>query len=111
MPILEDPDTPLERAEWTLVAELEGRIVGYVAVTRSHVENLFVDPSAQGKGVGLSLLSAAEERIFGPVTLRCLHANERARRFYERQGFAVRQSQSVVFHGRRLEAWFMVKVR
>ncbi|UQA56119.1 GNAT family N-acetyltransferase [Polyangium aurulentum] len=111
MPIVEDPSTPLEGADWTLVAELSGSVVGYVAVTRSHVENLFVDPAVQGKGVGLALLSAAEARIEGPVTLRCLHANPRARRFYERHGFGVRESQEVVFHGEPLPAWFMVKPR
>lgn len=111
MPIVLDPETPLERADWTLVAELSGRVVGYVAVTGSHIENLFVDPAAQGKGVGLGLLAAAEARIAGPVTLRCLHDNPRARRFYEREGFVVRESQQVVFHGRRLPAWLLVKAR
>jgi GNAT superfamily N-acetyltransferase len=111
VPILEDPETPLEAVEWTLVAELAGRVVGYVAVTRRHVENLFVDPAAHGKGVGEALLRAAEARIEGPVTLRCLHVNARARRFYERQGYAVRETQEIVLHGRRLPSWFMVKER
>jgi ribosomal protein S18 acetylase RimI-like enzyme len=117
MPILEDPETPLEETAWTLVAESEGRVVGYVAVTESHVENLFVDPEAQGKGVGDALLRAAEARIRrerggereARVTLRCLHVNERARRFYERQGYSARETHEVVLHGRPLPAWFMVK--
>jgi ribosomal protein S18 acetylase RimI-like enzyme len=119
IPILEDPETPLEDAAWTLVAEAAGRVVGYVAVTGSHVENLFVDPEAQGKGVGDALLRAAEARVQrergaegereARVTLRCLLVNERARRFYERQGYSARETHEVVLHGRPLPAWFMVK--
>lgn len=110
-PILEDPATPLEPADWTLVAEIDGRPAGYVAVTGHHVENLYVDPAAQGRGVGEALLRAAEARIEGEVTLRCLHDNPRARRFYERLGYSVRESQSITYHGARLAAWYMVKPR
>jgi hypothetical protein len=43
------------------------------------------------------------------VTLRCLHANPDARRFYERQGYTVRAGQTAVLHGHTLGAWLMEK--
>lgn len=109
--IVYDPDTPLEPCEWMLVAEIDGRVVGYVAVSGSHVENLYVDPAAQGLGVGRRLLVAVEERLSGPITLRCLLVNTRARALYERCGFAVLRQERIDYHGRRLDAWFMIKRR
>ena len=113
MPILEDPATPLEAAEWTLCATEahDDRIVlGYVAVTRCHIENLFVDPAAQGRGLGARLLAAVEERVpERPVTLRCLRLNLDARRFYERHGYVVARDEVIRYHGVDLDAWFMIK--
>ncbi len=106
-----DPETPLEQCDWTLVAELDGRVVGYVAVTGNHIENLYIDPEAQGRGVGRMLLTAVEQRVIGPVTLRCLTANTRARLLYERCGFAVTRDEEIHYHGHSLAAWFMVKAR
>ena len=113
-PILSDPATPLEAVEWTIVAadEATGAVLGYAAVTRNHLENLYVDPAAQGRGVGSALLAAFEARVaaaFDEATLRCLHANPDARRLYERSGYAVRATQTVVLHGHSLDAWLMVK--
>ena len=110
--ILTDPATPLEAVEWTIVAAGPADVLGYAAVTASHLENLFVDPAAQGLGIGAALLASVEARLrdrFASATLRCLHANPDARRFYERQGYAVRADQTVVLHGHTLRAWLMGK--
>ncbi len=109
--IVYDPDTPLEPCEWMLVAELDGRVVGYVAVSGNHVENLYVDPAAQGHGVGRALLVAVEERLAGDISLRCLVVNTRARSLYERCGFTADHQERIDYHGRLLEAWFMIKRR
>ncbi len=106
-----DPETPLEPCEWMLVAEIDGRVVGYAAVSGNHVENLYVDPAVQGQGVGRGLLAAVEERLVGPITLRCLLVNTRARSLYERCGFRVDHQERIDYHGRLLDAWFMIKQR
>lgn len=111
-PILADPATPLEAADWTVVADDGARLLGYAAVTRSHIENLFVAPPAQGRGVGTALLAEVESRLLGrfdAVTLRCLCVNPDARRLYDRGGYLVREVQTIELHGRPLEAWLMAK--
>lgn len=111
-PILRDPATPLEAVEWTIVAHDGDAVLGYAAVTRAHLENLYVDPAAQGRGVGSALLGAVEARVgaeYAELTLRCLHANPDARRLYERGGYAVRATQTIDLHGVPLEAWLMAK--
>jgi ribosomal protein S18 acetylase RimI-like enzyme len=110
--ILADPATPLEAVEWTIVATDADDVLGYAAVTANHLENLYVDPAAQGRGVGRVLLLGMEARLrdrFATTTLRCLHANPEARRLYERQGYRVREDQTVILHGRALAAWLMEK--
>ena len=110
-PIVSDPETPLEAFEWSLVGELDGEVVGYVAVTGNHIESLYIMPDAQGHGVGRALLAAVEQRLTGLVTLRCPIANGRARSLYERCGFAVNREEQIRYHGRPLTVWFMIKAR
>ena len=58
----------------------------------SHLEAIAVSDSAQGKGVGLALLDAAEEnaRSHGAesMTLHVFASNTRARDFYERNKYS-----------------------
>jgi GNAT superfamily N-acetyltransferase len=84
------------------VAEENGRVVGFASFGPSRDEDapdgtgevpaIYVEPSAMGRGVGRGLLeeATAELRLagFSRVTLWVLAANERARRFYEREGWA-----------------------
>lgn len=110
--ILADPATPLEIVDWTIVAADGDELLGYAAVTARHLENLYIDPAAQGRRVGTALLAEVEARLrprFDAMTLRCLHANPGARRFYERHGFHVVETQTIVYHGRSLPAWLMEK--
>lgn len=86
-----------------LVAEIDGKIAGYVLVHQnipldSHrhvlgINGLAVDPAAQGKGVGRALVDAAVaeagRRGATKVALRVLSENPGARRLYERCGFVV----------------------
>ena len=112
-PIVEDPSTPLEDTEWNVVAEAGGLVVGYASVTRRHLENLFVDPGVQGRGVGAALLREVEARLPGvePITLHCLQVNADARRFYERHGYAHVRDVEVRYHGHTLPAWLLARAR
>jgi len=61
--------------------------LGFIALANSHVEQLFVDPSEQGKGIGTTLLDHAKALFPAGLTLFTHRRNARARAFYERQAF------------------------
>ena len=84
-----------------LVAELDGRVVGYIRLKppsrlpeNAHVilvQGLAVHPDARRHGVASGLLAAAEETLrergTRKLTLRVLGTNAAAIRLYERRGF------------------------
>ena len=45
--------------DWGLLAEHNCTGIGFVAVTGTHLDQLFVDPDQQNRGVGTSLLKMA----------------------------------------------------
>jgi ribosomal protein S18 acetylase RimI-like enzyme len=79
-------DTLRPRCEVWL-AEREGRVVALMALQDAHVDQLFVDPDAQGRGAGGALLALAKRLHPGGVWLFTHQRNERARAFYEARGF------------------------
>lgn len=77
-------------AGWVLVAEatdVVGMASARSAADRTFLSRLYVAQPAQGRGVGRLLLDAVGRRSTGPVTLTVLSTNERARGFYQRNGF------------------------
>jgi len=91
------------RPHEVLVAELSGRVVGYVEVrpptplpSNAHVlavEGLAVSADVRGQGIAQQLLAAVEERAAERsavrVTLRVLAPNGPARALYEKLGYRV----------------------
>jgi GNAT superfamily N-acetyltransferase len=84
---------------WTIfVAEDEEHVVGFVAVGPSRdgirggeLYAIYVDPDRWSAGVGRALIERAEIRLaddYDEATLWVLADNPRARRFYERAGWA-----------------------
>ncbi|MDZ7373809.1 MAG: GNAT family N-acetyltransferase [candidate division KSB1 bacterium] len=84
-------------APHTLVAEMEGRVVGYVT---SHpdplsrigwIPNLAIHPEYQGRGIGRELLEAALEQFrrlgMALAKIETLAHNERALHLYQELGF------------------------
>lgn len=74
-----------------IVAESGGELLGFVEFSEAdgYVKYLFVHPEAQGRGIGAALLSAAEEVIAGPVTLKALSLNDKGLRWYMKRGYSV----------------------
>ena len=75
------------------VAELDGTVVGLLvlepgAAGTGWIEQLYVDPAWIGRGLGARLLERARYRFPAGLQLWTFQANERARRFYARAGFA-----------------------
>jgi GNAT superfamily N-acetyltransferase len=74
---------------WELHIALCGdRPVGMLALRPADaiLDQLFVLPSEQGRGVGKALLDLAKNRMPGGFTLHTPSSNRRAQQFYEREG-------------------------
>lgn len=91
-----------------LVAEMNGRVEGWVQVSlprifetplQAEIAGLIVDEAARGGGIGRNLLEAAEvwarARGCRAIRVRSNVVRERARAFYEREGFVVIKTQRV----------------
>ncbi len=90
----EASEVPAEHLPHVAVAEIAGKIVGFVTVlpgnsaAQAELEDLFVAPEAWRTGIG-SLLLAEAERSAIALGARSLEvvAGERARPFYQASGF------------------------
>lgn len=69
------------------VAELEGRVVAYLALEGSYLDRLYVDPAYQQRGIGARLLEHAKALRPDGLELHTHVENRGARSFYERHGF------------------------
>jgi GNAT superfamily N-acetyltransferase len=65
-------------------------MIGMLAFREDWIDQLYVLPKAQGRGVGTELLQVAQ-RSFGCLHLWTFRRNLRARRFYEARGFVLVQ--------------------
>jgi ribosomal protein S18 acetylase RimI-like enzyme len=75
---------------WSLyVADDGGRIVAMLAMhlPDRHLDQLFVAPEYQHKGLGRRLLGFTRTHLPDEIWLRCVRENDRAWRWYEREGF------------------------
>lgn len=73
-------------------AEQQSKLIGVVAFRREWIDQLYVLPDAQGRGVGGALLEIAQD-AYSVLHLWCFQRNVLARRFYEVHGFrAVRET-------------------
>jgi ribosomal protein S18 acetylase RimI-like enzyme len=74
---------------WSLyVADDGGRIAAMLALRPpDHLDQLFVAPDYQRNGLGRRLLTFTREQLRGEIRLRCVRENNKAWRWYEREGF------------------------
>jgi ribosomal protein S18 acetylase RimI-like enzyme len=76
---------------WNLfVADDSGNIAAMLALhlAEHHLDQLFVAPEYQGRSLGRRLLAFTRQQLPDEISLRCVRENERAWRWYEREGFA-----------------------
>jgi GNAT superfamily N-acetyltransferase len=83
-------DPPEDACAW--VAERDGEIVGMAVASGAELRDLYVVPAAWGTGVGAELMRVALDWIAvrgaQEAVLWVGEDNLRARRFYEREGWA-----------------------
>lgn len=70
-----------------IVVDVEGAIVGVMAVEGAWLSQLYVAAEQQGVGTGGLLLDRAKDLSPGGLRLWAFQRNTRARRFYEGAGF------------------------
>jgi putative acetyltransferase len=90
-----------------LIALSDETPAGFLLMTDGHIDMLFVDPDASGKGAGTLLLRHAE--VLGAESLECFRDNHGARRFYERHGWRMAREYEREFAGRNRSFVFYVK--
>ena len=73
------------------IIERRGRPAGYLALSPGVVEQLYVAPEFQNRGLGSQLLDFAKEREPNGLELWVFQKNTGARRFYERHGFELKR--------------------
>jgi GNAT superfamily N-acetyltransferase len=73
------------RETWLAVAD--GAAVAVLVLDGDEVDQLYVDPDWQRRGVGSELLRLAQVQRPGGLALWTFQSNHPARRFYERYGF------------------------
>ena len=97
MPWLPDLHTPEEDVAWfrgTLagegwIYEEAGEPVGYALWKDGELHDLYVEPSAQRRGIGSALFTQVQEAHPGGFRFWAFRDNRRARQFYEDRGCVV----------------------
>lgn len=95
--------TVAERDEFfasrTLVAELDGRVMGFISWSGNYITWLYVDPAAQRRSIGRNLLNQALAQIGSEMWTNCLAGDSPAIALYESAGMHVVQSRRTTCEG------------
>ena len=75
---------------WSLfVADDGGQLAAMLALhlPKLYLDQLFVAPEYQGRSLGRRLLAFTRQHLPDEICLRCVRENDKAWRWYEREGF------------------------
>jgi ribosomal protein S18 acetylase RimI-like enzyme len=75
----------LENELW--VVEMDHRPVAFMAMQNDFIDQLYIHPDYQRRGIGESLMNIARQQSPDHVWLYTLQVNVNARAFYEKNGF------------------------
>src|SRR4051812_9013958 len=81
---------------WSLfVADDRGTLAAMLALhpEEKYLDQLFVAPEYQGKNLGRMLLAFTRQQLPDEIWLRCVRENEKAWRWYEREGFVFEKQE------------------
>jgi ribosomal protein S18 acetylase RimI-like enzyme len=81
---------------WSLfVADDSGTIAAMLAIhlPKLYLDQIFVAPAYQGRSLGRKLLAFTRTQLPDEIYLRCVRENEKAWRWYEREGFVFEKQQ------------------
>jgi ribosomal protein S18 acetylase RimI-like enzyme len=69
------------------VLETDGQLAGFMAIAGDFVDQLYIHPDFQRRGLGKELLDFAKRQSAEHVWLFTLQINGNGRAFYEKNGF------------------------
>lgn len=81
---------------WSLfVADDDGTLAAMLALhlPKLYLDMLFVGPDYQGQSLGRQLLAFTRTQMPDEMYLRCIRENEKAWRWYEREGFVFEKEE------------------
>jgi len=87
---------------WSLfVADDDSRLAAMLALhlPKLYLDQLFVAPFYQGRSLGRKLLAFTRTQLPDEIHLRCVRENEKAWRWYEREGFMFEKEQVEPMNG------------
>jgi ribosomal protein S18 acetylase RimI-like enzyme len=91
---------------WSLfVADDGGTLAAMLALhlPKLYLDQLFVAPAYQGRSLGRQLLGFTRTLLPDEIHLRCVRENEKAWRWYEREGFLFEKEQVEPTTGRTMK--------
>ncbi|WP_430509767.1 N-acetyltransferase family protein [Gottfriedia solisilvae] len=71
------------------IALIDEKVVGMIAYNEREVSQLYIHRDYQGIGIGQLLLDIVKVHSSGRLRLKTFEVNEKAQRFYEKNGFKV----------------------
>ena len=80
------------QAEMYVYSE-NGEILGFIGLDQSYIAGIFVRKGAQSRGIGKALLDFVKEKK-AELALHVYRKNEKAVRFYLREGFRIRREMT-----------------
>ena len=75
--------------EWWVLTQDGKAPIGFLGLSASRIEALFLEPAQRRRGWGRRLVEHAQQRSSGPLSVDVNEQNVEARIFYEALGFAV----------------------
>ena len=87
--------TEAEKGWCLYVADDRGKLAAMLALhlPDNYLDLLFVGPEYQGSGLGRRLLAFTRRQMPDEIWLRCVRENEKAWRWYEREGFVFEKEE------------------
>lgn len=99
---------------WSLyVADDAGKLVAMLALhlPNKHLDQVFVAPEYHGRNIGRMLLAFTRAQLPDEIWLRCVRENEKAWRWYEREGFVFEKEDTSPITGHTMKCYRWKKNR
>ena len=93
LPDLKEPHVIETDTPQSAVTALLARAKASGMVTPEELDQLFVAPAYQGRSLGRQLLAFTRMHLPDEIHLRCVRENEKAWRWYEREGFVYEKEE------------------